>query len=256
MRASEYAEHPGRVEEGGNGHRPVFGFMFQGQQVQAPLSRAQALAAPRRVSTITWPAVSATWLELITSASGLGLAIFMLMHLSLLSTVLVGAQTMDDLGGFLERYYLLHAGIGPLILLGLVHMFLSLRKVPTTFRQQRILVSRARGMAHLDTWTWVFQVLSGAAVLMLASIHLWVMLTDLPIEASKSGEHVAGFYLWLDIPFVLFVWGHLCVGLYRIAVKRGLLARRWAYWALATYATAALALSFAVMASFYRLGGD
>jgi fumarate reductase subunit C len=233
MRASEYAEHPGRVEEGGNGHRPVFGFMFQGQQVQAPLSRAQALAAPRRVSTITWPAVSATWLELITSASGLGLAIFMLMHLSLLSTVLVGAQTMDDLGGFLERYYLLHAGIGPFIL-----------------------VSRARGMAHLDTWTWVFQVLSGAAVLMLASIHLWVMLTDLPIEASKSGEHVAGFYLWLDIPFVLFVWGHLCVGLYRIAVKWGLLARRWAYWALATYATAALALSFAVMASFHRLGGD
>jgi fumarate reductase subunit C len=199
--------------------------------------------------------VSATWLELITSASGLGLAIFMLMHLGLLSTVLVGAQIMDDLGGFLERSYLLHAGIGPLILLGLVHMFLALRKVPTTFRQQRILVSRARGMAHLDTWTWAFQLLSGAAVLMLASIHLWVILIDLPIEAEKSGEHVAGFYLWLDIPFVLFVWGHICVGLYRIAVKWGLLARRWAYWALATYATAALALSFAVMASFYRLGG-
>jgi fumarate reductase subunit C len=255
MRASEYAEHPGRVEEGGNGHRSVLGFMFQGQQVQAPTSRAQAVAAPRQLRAITWPALSATWLELATSASGLGLAIFMLMHLGLLSTVLLSAQTMDDLGGLLERYYLLHAMIGPLLLLGLVHMFLAVRKVPTTFRQQRILVSRARGMAHLDTWTWAFQVLSGAALLMLASIHLWVILTDLPIEASKSGEHVSGMYLWLDIPFVLFVWGHICVGLYRIAVKWGLLARRWAYGVLATYATAALALSFAVMASFYRLGG-
>jgi fumarate reductase subunit C len=255
MRASEYAEHPGRVAEGGNGHRSVGGFMFQGQAAQAPFSRAQAAAAPRRVRAIAWPAVSATWLELATSASGLGLAIFMLMHLGLLSTVLVGAQTMDDLGGFLERTYLLHAMIGPLILLGLLHVFLALRKVPTTFRQQRILVSRARGMAHLDTWTWVFQVLSGVAILILASIHLWVILIDLPIEASKSGEHVSGMYLWLDIPFVLFVWGHICVGLYRIAVKWGLLARRWAYGLLGAYAVAALALSSAVMASFYRLGG-
>jgi len=255
MRAPEYAEHPGRVQEGGNGHRSVFGFMFQGQAAQAPFSRAQALAPPRRLRAITWPALSATWLELVTSASGLGLAIFMLMHLGLLSTVLIGAQTMDDLGGLLERYYLLHAMIGPLILLGLVHVFLALRKVPTTFRQQRILVSRARGMAHLDTWTWVFQVLSGAAILILASIHLWVILIDLPIEASKSGEHVSGMYLWLDIPFVLFVWGHICVGLYRIAVKWGLLARRWAYGLVGAYAAAALVLSFAVMASFYRLGG-
>jgi fumarate reductase subunit C len=256
MTTSEYAEHPGRVREGGNGHRSVIGFMFQGQQVSAPLSRAQAAAAPRQLRAITWPSLSATWLELITSASGLALSVFMVMHLSLLSTVLVGAQVMDDLGGFLERYYLLHAGIGPLILLGLVHVFLAVRKVPTTFGQQRVLLSRARGLAHLDTWTWAFQVVSGAALLMLASIHLWVMLTDLPIEASKSGAHVSGMYLWLDIPFVLFVQGHICVGLYRIAVKWGLLARRWAYGVLGAYGVIALALSFAVMASFYRLGGD
>jgi fumarate reductase subunit C len=255
MRASEYAEHPGRVAEGGNGHRSVLGFMFQGQAAQAPLSRAQALAPPRRLRAIAWPTLSAAWLELATSASGLGLTIFMMMHLGLLSTVLVGAQTMDDLGGLLERTYLLHAMIGPLILFGLLHVFLAVRKVPTTFRQQRVLVSRARGMAHLDTWTWAFQVLSGAAVLMLASIHLWVILTDLPIEASKSGEHVAGMYLWIDIPFVLLVWGHICVGLYRIAVKWGFLARRWAYGVLGAYAVAALGLSSAVMASFYRLGG-
>ena len=255
MRAPEYAEHTGRAGQGGNGHRPVMGFMFQGQQALAPFSRAQAVPTPSRLRPITWPTVSATWFELANSASALALTVFMLMHLSLLSTVLIGAQTMDDLAGFLERYYLLHAMIGPLILLGLLHVFLAARKVPTTFRQQRILVSRARGLAHLDTWSWAFQVLSGAALLMLISIHLWVILTDLPVEAAKSGEHVAGIYLWIDIPFVLLVWGHICVGLYRIAVKWGLLARRWAYGVLSAYALVALGLSSAVMASFYRLGG-
>ncbi len=256
MRAPEYAEHTGRAGRGGNGHRSVVGFMFQGQQAAAfPLPRAQPVAPARRIRPTTWPTVSATWFELANSAAALGLTVFMLMHLGLLSTVLIGAQTMDDLAGFLERYYLLHAMIGPLILLGLVHVFLAARKVPTTFRQQRILVTRASGMAHLDTWTWAFQILSGAALLMLISIHLWVILTDLPIEAAKSGEHLNGFYLWLDIPFVLLVWGHIVVGLYRIAVKWGLLARRWAYGALGVYALAALGMSSAVMASFYRLGG-
>jgi fumarate reductase subunit C len=255
MRASEYAEHRVREGKGGNGHRSVFGFVFQGQQAALPLSRAQPMVAPSRVRPTTWPSVSATWFELTNTGAALALTVFMMMHLALLSTVLFGAGTMDDLGGFLERYYLLHAMIGPLILVGLLHVFLAARKVPTTFRQQRILVSRASGMAHLDTWTWAFQVLSGAALLMLISIHLWVILTNLPIEASKSGEHLNSFYLWLDIPFLLLVWGHIVVGLYRIAIKWGLLARRWAYGVLGAYALAALGLSSAVMASFYRLGG-
>jgi fumarate reductase subunit C len=255
MSASEYAEPPGRVKEGGNGHRSIIGFMFPSQAERAPLSRAQALPASGGARAIAWPGLSSTWLELATSASGLGLFAFMLMHVSLLSTALVGGQTMDDLAGFLERYYLLHAMIAPLVLLGLLHVLLAARKVPTTFSQQRILLSRARSMAHLDTWTWAFQVLSGVAILIMASIHLWIILTDLPVEAGKSGAHVSGIYLWFDIPFLLLVQGHICVGLYRIAVKWGLFARRWAYGLIGAYAAIALALSFTIMASFYRLGG-
>ncbi|HJX61094.1 MAG TPA: hypothetical protein VJ578_00865 [Dehalococcoidia bacterium] len=240
----------------GNGHRSVQGFMFPGAATYPPVARGRGTAVAQPARPLTGASRLAGSLELATSVSGVALAVFMLMHMSLLSTVLIGAQTMDDLASFLERYYLVQIGAGPLILLGIAHVFLAARKAPTTFQQQWILVRQMRRLNHLDTWTWAFQVLSGAALLAFVSIHLWVMLTGLPIEAAKSGDHVSGVYLWFDIPFVLLVQGHIFVGLYRIAIKWGLLARRWAYGALAAYTLAALALEYTIMATFFGLGGN
>jgi len=161
---------------------------------------------------------------------------------------------MDALGSLLERYYLLHATAPFLILLIMVHVVLVTRKAPTTFSQQWILVRQLRQMGHLDTWTWAFQVVSGAALMALVSIHLWVSLSELPIEAAASGDRVSSF-LWFDILFVLFAVGHACIGLYRIAVKWGLLSRRGAYAALAVLTAVVLALEFTIMSTFYGLGG-
>ena len=53
-----------------------------------------------------------------------------------------------------------------------------------------------------DSWTWLVQVVSGMAILLLASIHFWVVLTTWPIEASLSIHRVGQwpylvFYLLL-----------------------------------------------------------
>ena len=256
MRMPEETGQSRDTQDGGNGHRSVQGFMFQAAATYPPVARGRGTAVAQPARPSAGASRLAGTLELATSVSGVALAVFMLMHMSLLSTVLIGAQTMDDLASFLERYYLVQIGAGPLILLAVAHVFLAARKVPTTFQQQWILVRQMRRLNHLDTWTWAFQVLSGAALLAFVSIHLWVMLTGLPIEAAKSGDHVSGVYLWFDIPFVLLVQGHIFVGLYRIAVKWGLLARRWAYGALAAYTLAALALEFTIMATFFGLGGN
>jgi len=192
--------------------------------------------------------------DVATSVTGIGLAAFLFIHMGLLSTVLWGATSMDALAGFLERYYLLQATAPFLILLILAHVVLVTRKAPITFRQQWVMVRHLRQMGHLDTWTWAFQVVSGAALMVLASIHLWLSLTDLPIEAAKSADRVST-YLWFDILFVLFVVGHACVGLYRIAIKWGLLSRRGAYGALAALTAIVLALEFAIVSTFYSLGG-
>jgi len=256
MRTPEQTPQSRDTRDDGNGHRSVQGFMFQGAATYPPVARGRKAAVAQPPRSLTGASRLAGTLELATSVSGVALAVFMLMHMSLLSTVLVGSQTMDDLASFLERYYLVQIGAGPLILLGIAHVFLAARKVPTTFQQQWILVRQMRRLNHLDTWTWAFQVLSGAALLAFVSIHLWVMLTGLPIEAAKSGDHVSGVYLWFDIPFVLLVQGHIFVGLYRIAIKWGLLARRWAYGALAAYTLVALALEYTIMATFFGLGGN
>jgi len=256
MRMPEQAGESPDTRDEGSGHRSALDFMFQGAPTYPPVARGQGVADDRRARPVTkvWPVASA--LELATSVSGAALAAFMLMHMSLLSSVLVGSQVMDDLASFLERYFLVQIGAAPLILLAIAHVFLTTRKVPATFEQQRILVRQMRRLGHLDTWSWAFQVVSGVALLALVSIHLWVMLTDLPIEAAKSGAHVSGIYLWIDIPFVLLVQGHIFVGLYRIAVKWGLLVRGWAYGVLLAYTAVALALEFTIMATFFSLGAD
>jgi fumarate reductase subunit C len=229
--------------------------MFQGQAASLPLPREQRGTLGRRLPVVAWPSLTAAVLDVATSATGIGLAAFLFMHMGLLSSVLWGASTMDALGSFLEEYYLLHATAPLLILLILAHVVLVTRKAPTTFRQQWTLARQLRQMGHLDTWTWAFQVVSGAVLMALVSIHLWVTLTELPIEAARSGDRVST-YLWFDILFVLVVVGHACVGLYRIAVKWGFPSRRGAYGALVALTAIALAVEFTIVSRFYSLGGE
>ena len=254
MKGSERVVPLRRADDGGNGQRPLSGFMFRGQALSIPVARPQGGLLARRVRRPTWAVLSAPVLDVATSITGVGLAAFLLFHMGLLSSVLLGATSMDALAGFLERYYLLQATAPFLILLILAHVILVTRKAPTTFRQQWTLVRQLRQMGHLDTWSWAFQVVSGAAVMIFASIHLWVSLTDLPIEAAKSSDRVSTF-LWFDILFVLFVVGHACIGLYRIAVKWGLLSRRGAYATLVTLTAVVLAIEFTIVTTFYTLGG-
>jgi len=194
-------------------------------------------------------------LELCLAVTGIGLAVFMVMHLGLLFTVLVGAQTMDSLATFLERYYLLQSVAPVLVIAAIVHVILSLRKVPVSLRQQVLLLKRTRAMRHFDTFTWGIQVVTGIAMAALGSIHLWVILTDLPIEAAKSGARVYGIYLWLYIPFLVAVESHISAGVYRVAVKWSINRRRVLHALLNVWTVAVLALGAAILVALYRLGG-
>lgn len=193
--------------------------------------------------------------DLALSLSGVGLAVFMVMHMGLLASALLGAATMNALAEFLERYYLLQIGVVGLVPLLLIHSVVSLRKLPTSVRQQWEVVSGIRSLRHLDTWTWALQIGTALAILILTSIHLWVVLTTLPIEAEKSGLRVFQTYWWFYAPFIVVVEAHISIGLYRAAVKWGLLARWPAHLALLAWTAVFLLLGFAILVNFYLLGG-
>jgi fumarate reductase subunit C len=227
--------------------------MFEGGQAAPAASWERSAGLTWRPSQVTRPSMASSVIELATSLSGLALALFMISHMGLLFSVLVGKGAFDDLAGFLEGYYLLHAAAPFLILIIIAHIVLTARRAPTTFRQQGALLRSLGQMRHFDTYTWVAQVVSGVAVMALAAIHLWVVLASLPIEAELSGFRVSHHYLWLYIPFLLLIEGHISLGLYRLAVKWGIMERLRAHLILLGYTAVFLGLGFAILASFYRI---
>ncbi|NQW18688.1 MAG: succinate dehydrogenase/fumarate reductase cytochrome b subunit [Chloroflexi bacterium] len=217
--------------------------------VTLPVQRARrtAFTLPPRVLAL---------LDISLSISGAALSLFMIMHLGLLLTILFGEGTLDELAGFLERYYLLQAGAPFVVLLLIAHVFLAARRTPSSFQRQWTLIQHLGRTRHPDTWTWAFQILSGVALLAIASIHLWVVLTDLPIEADKSGLRIFREYLWLYIPFVVLVESHMTFGVYRLAVKWFGTARGKTHVVLGIWTALLLSLGIAVLISFYRVGSD
>lgn len=208
----------------------------------APPTSDTSLEAPR-----VGPFRASSVLDLAFTLSGVGLGLFMVMHTSLLSSILGGPHTLNVLADFLERYYLLQIGWPPLVALALVHIVLSLRRAPATFRQQRLLWRQMRWLGHLDTITWGFQVASAILVGILIAIHLWVTLTDLPITAEKASAFVRD-NLWFTIPFTLLVAGHTAIGFYRAAVKWGVIPRPWAYATLAVFLAFFMGLGYTITA--------
>jgi len=215
---------------------------------------AQGVAGVRPRPIVVRPSTFVGVLEAVLAVSGMGLALFMVMHLGLLFSVLLGSRSMDALAQFLERYYLLQAVAPLIILVAIVHIFVAARKAPTSFRQQQALFRQLGQLRHLDTWFWAVQVFTAGALIVIGATHLWVVLNDLPIAAAKSGARVYGIYLWFYIPFILLVETHTSMGLYRVAVKWGLLARRRAHIALAVWTAAFWGLGFAILATLFWIG--
>ncbi|HDQ40159.1 MAG TPA: succinate dehydrogenase/fumarate reductase cytochrome b subunit [Desulfonatronum sp.] len=163
------------------------------------------------------------WLQMLTGA---GLILFMWMHMVLVASVIFGPGAMNTIAHFFESTYMAQVG-GPLIgLVFLLHFVLAARKIPFRAEQQSRIWKHARMLAHRDTWLWLVQVVTAMLILIMGAIHMWVVLTDLPITAQKSAARIQGgfwmtFYLFL-LPLVEL---HVGIGLYRIAVKWGFVGR-------------------------------
>ena len=163
------------------------------------------------------------WLQMLTGA---GLILFMWSHMVLVASVNLGAGAMNTLARFFEDTYMAQVG-GPLIgATFLLHFILAARKVPFRMEQQSTIWKHARMLHHLDTWLWLIQVFTAMIVLIMGSIHMWTVLTDLPITAAKSAARIqGGFWLVFYLILLPMVELHVGIGFYRIGVKWGFIKR-------------------------------
>lgn len=168
------------------------------------------------------------WLQML---SGLLLVFFMWSHMILVSSVLIGPGVMNSIAHFFEGTYMAQAG-GPLVFLAfLFHAVLAARKMPFKGAEAQEMKSHLEMFKHRDTRLWMVQVLTAMGILVMGAIHMWVVLTTLPISAGKSAIRIQGgfwlvFYLIL-LPLIEF---HVGIGFYRIGVKWGVIKRRNRAW--------------------------
>jgi fumarate reductase subunit C len=173
-------------------------------------------------------------LDLAQSLSGLALALFMWVHLLLVSSILLGKDTMYYVAGFFEGKFLTGGQHGyPIIvsIIGIIifaifilHAGIALRKFPVSWAQHRILRDQMSMMKHKDTNLWYTQAVTGFIMFFLGSVHIYIMISH-PGEIGPyaSADRFVAEYMW-PLYFVLLfaVELHAAIGMYRLAVKWGI----------------------------------
>jgi fumarate reductase subunit C len=170
---------------------------------------------------------AAAYLDWLQALTGAGLILFMWSHMVLVASVNLGAGAMNTIARFFEDTYMAQVG-GPLIgATFLLHFLLAARKVPFRSEQQATIWKHGKMLRHTDTWLWLVQVVTAMIILIMGSIHMWTVLTDLPITAQKSAARMQGGF-WLAFYLILLpmVELHVGIGFYRIGVKWGFIKRK------------------------------
>ena len=190
-------------------------------------------------------------MELLELATGLLLLGFLQFHMFAVSSIILGVDAFNRDSARMDEYYLSYVGIPLIILAIIVHGLVALRKAPWRFQEMRVYMQHSRRLAHLDTWAWGAQILTGLIVLVLASVHIWSVLITWPISAAVSAARIQGGYFSNFVLLILAAEIHAMIGLYRILVKWSWIHRR-KFTAYLVYATIGfVGLGFLTLLVFY-----
>jgi len=190
-------------------------------------------------------------MELFELGTGLLLLGFLQFHLLAVSSIIFGAAAFNRDSTRMDEYYISYVGIPLVVLATLAHGLLAMRKAPWKFQEMRVFLQHSRRLAHLDTWAWGVQIVTGLIILVLAAIHVWSVLLTWPIEATSSAARIQGGYFSSFVLLLLAAEIHAMVGLYRILVKWGWFHRK-KFTPYLVYATIGfVGLGFITLLFFY-----
>ena len=212
-------------------------------------------------------------LDLLQSATGLFLALFIAGHLVFEASILLGMDAMYVMTRFFEGYYFFgepYPVIITLLALGvfvffITHALIAMRKFPDDYRRYRIMKEHAADLRHTDTSLWLLQIWTGFAMFFLGSVHLYMMMSA-PGEIGPfaSADRIFSGWLWpLYALLIVSVVLHAAIGVYRLCLKWGWfegrdtkrrrqLLRRITFGVIAGYLT----LSFVSLGTYVAIGVD
>jgi succinate dehydrogenase subunit C len=243
--------------------------MIQGVDSAVSKTPEAALTAPAEVALrrSAWPAR----LDVLQSASGLMLALFMWLHMLFVSSILLGSDAMWTVARAFEGYFvfgrrlpwLVSLVVAAVIVLFATHAAMALRKFPASYAAHRTFRAHMARMRHEDTTLWYWQVVTGFALFFLASLHLGTMLT----RPDRIGPYESADRVWSDrmwpvyLALLFIVELHAGVGLYRLALKwgwgvgpdanAGRRRLRMLKWSMTAFF---VALGLATLAAYMRIG--
>jgi fumarate reductase subunit C len=192
--------------------------------------------------------------DLVELLTGVTLVGFLWTHMLFVATILLGVNVFNSLSQALDDYYLSYTGIPLIILVFILHILAAGRRIPTRIQEQRIIWRHAKMLGGTDTWVWVFQVITGAAIFALASIHMWVVISGWPINAATSSDRMYAFW-WFYLILLLLGEYHAGFGIYRQFVKWGWFPRKPLGYVTKTITVIILTLGLAALIVMYRIGG-
>lgn len=189
-------------------------------------NRGRTMSNQPTAAQTVQPVRTDAYLDTLQMFTGVALILFMWSHMILVASVNLGPGVMNAIANFLEETYLAQTG-GPLIaFIFLVHFVLAARKIPFRAREQKMMWEHSVRFNHLDTWLWNVQAVTAMIILIMGSVHMWTVLTNLPISAAKSAARVqTGWWLLFYIILLPMIELHVGIGFYRIGVKWGWITR-------------------------------
>jgi fumarate reductase subunit C len=168
---------------------------------------------------------------------------------------LLGVEVFNTLAHFMEKFRLLDIAVIFIVLTVAAHVGAVLRRIPSRWQEQKIVWKHARTIKHGDTWSWLFQAVTGSAMLLLVIIHVFIVVYA-GINSELSGGRVHSWMLGFYIVLLLCAEYHASVGLYRTLVKWGFVKRHSLKKVLSLITVITVGLGLASLWIFFSVGGS
>ena len=170
-------------------------------------------------------------LDFIQSFTGLILALFITGHIMFEASILISHEMMYKVTIMFEGYYFFgekYPGIisflaAAISVIFVIHAGIAMKKIPSSYRNYRVIRNHMKGMKHEDSSLWMIQVITGFMMFFMGSIHLYIMMS----QPENIGPYASSYRIVeefmgpLYFMLLISVVSHAFIGLYRLALKWG-----------------------------------